>query len=266
VKRIGNDIANPWVSTEHGLRLLLQEVDRWDHLVSPSPFCSQVFRKAFGYDGEILEVGRPGNDVLVGPDAARLRAEMRAALGVPEHHQVLLYAPTWRDNARRGKCWQKVLHLDHELVTAARPDVTVLLRGHPETSSRPEVRGGDRVVDVTSYPDFGRLMLAADVLVTDYSSAMVDFALTDRPVVLLAPDLESYRDRVRGFYVDLPTIAPGPVVRSTREVLDVLPGEGARDLTDGDRWAEARRQLRAEFAPLDDGHAADRVLTALGCL
>ena len=69
-----------------------------------------------------------------------------------------------------------------------------------------------RIRDVTRYPDIADLYLAADVLVTDYSSVMFDFALTDKPQLLLVPDLEQYRDVERGFYFDLEEAAPGPMV------------------------------------------------------
>jgi CDP-glycerol glycerophosphotransferase len=259
LKRIGRDVASERLSTEHELRRLLREAATWDFLVSPSPFCTQVYRRALAYDGEVLEVGRPDNDLLFSPQAAQVRAAVRADLGLGDDQTALLYAPTWRDNAPRGSSWAKVLHLDHDRVTAARPDVTVLVRGHPNTVGAPSVHGPQvdlgRVVDVTSYPDIARLYLAADVLVTDYSAAMFDFALTDKPIVVLAPDLEQYRDQVRGLYLDLESIAPGPVVTSTDEVLDVLD--------DGDAWALARKQLCSTYAPYDDGAATSRLLDSV---
>jgi CDP-glycerol glycerophosphotransferase len=251
IKRIGRDVTSSRLSTEHYSRLLLREAGAWDFLVSSSPYCSRVFRQALGYDGELLEVGRPGNDLLFGAGASAIRTAVRSHLGIGDEQTVLLYAPTWRDDAPRGSGWEKVLHLDHAAVTAARPDVTVLVRGHPNTVLAPDVRESDRVVDVTSYPDITRLYLAADVLVTDYSAAMFDFALTDRRIVLLTPDLEQYRDRVRGLYLDLESMAPGPVVSSTQQVLDVL---------DDDAWALARKQLCSIYAPHDDGRATARLL------
>jgi CDP-glycerol glycerophosphotransferase len=252
LKRIGTDIPHQRMSTEHYLRLLGSETRSWDVLLSPSPYATEIFRRAFGYAGRVLEVGRPSSDVLLGPDAGRLRAEVREQLGVREDQTVLLYAPTWRDDARRGGTWEKVLHLDHEVVTAARPDVTVLVRGHPNTAHRPRVQGRERVVDVTAHPDITRLYLAADVLVTDYSSAMFDFAVTDKPMFFLTPDLEGYRDRVRGLYLDFGSVAAGPVVRSTGELL--------RALGEDDTWASAREELRRTFAPYDDGSVTDRLL------
>ena len=167
---------------------------------------------------------------------------------------MLLYAPTWRENARQsGGGYAKVLHLDSEEVTAARPDVTVLVRGHANTAGRASVDDGSRVVDVTAYPDIARLYLASDALVTDYSSVFFDYALTDRPILFLVPDLAEYRDRLRGFYLDLEEVAPGPLLRSTKDVLDHLDD-------DPGHYAPQRQALRDRFAPHDDGHATERLV------
>ncbi|SDS01430.1 CDP-Glycerol:Poly(glycerophosphate) glycerophosphotransferase [Friedmanniella luteola] len=79
------------------------------------------------------------------------------------------------------------------------------------------------VVEVSRHPEVHALYRPADVLVTDYSSVMFDFAITGKPLLLFyAYDLEAYRDDLRGFYVDLEEVAPGPVVRTTDEVADAL--------------------------------------------
>jgi len=96
-------------------------------------------------------------------------------------------------------------------------------------------------------------MAAADVLVTDYSSIMFDFAVTGRPQILLVPDVADYRDQ-RGFYFDLLDDPPGPVVTDTDGVVAALQGD--------DTHAEARARFRHRFAPLDDGEATVRVVDA----
>ena len=99
------------------------------------------------------------------------------------------------------------------------------------------------------------LYLAADVLVTDYSSVMFDFAITGKPIVYYAYDLEAYRDELRGFYFDLEEIAPGPVARTTDEVTDALA-----DLpTTSRRHADAYAEFRRLFTHLEDGRAAERL-------
>ena len=253
LKRIGLDIANQMNFSDSYLRLMRREAAAWDYLVSPSPFCSEVFPRAFGYTGEILEVGYPRNDLLVSDDASRIRDDVRRELGVPDEQKVLLYAPTWRENARHGASYAKVLFLDAAILTRRRPDVTVLVRGHANTSGRASVTDGDRVLDVTTYPDLARLYLASDLLVTDYSSVLFDYALTDRPMLFLVPDLAHYRDRLRGFYLDFEETVPGPLLRSTDEVLEHLDDDPALHAAD-------RQRLRERFAPYDDGHATERLV------
>ena len=102
------------------------------------------------------------------------------------------------------------------------------------------------------------LYLAADVMVSDYSSAVFDFALTDKPIVLLAPDLEEYQLGDRGLYVDLAGDPPGPLVRTTTELLDVL--DRLADPAVANRRAAARRRVRETYGALEDGHAAQRLL------
>ncbi len=105
---------------------------------------------------------------------------------------------------------------------------------------------------MTRYPDIADLYLAADVLVTDYSSVMFDFALTDKPQVLLVPDLEQYRDVERGFYFDIEDTAPGPMVATTEDVAEALLGD--------DGHAAARASFRERFCPWDDGRASARTV------
>jgi CDP-glycerol glycerophosphotransferase len=115
------------------------------------------------------------------------------------------------------------------------------------------------VRDVSSYPDGTELLLAADVLVTDYSSVAVDFANTGRPMLFYTYDLDAYQDEIRGFYLDFPATVPGPLLRTGDELADAL-----RDL-DGVQAAYAERYaaFRTEFCGLDDGHAAARVVDRL---
>ena len=103
------------------------------------------------------------------------------------------------------------------------------------------------------------LLAAADVLVTDYSSVMFDYAVLERPMVFFVQDLERYRDTLRGFYFDFEATAPGPLVRTTAQLVAVLRDHDELCRTTAERVAEFRRT----FSPLDDGHAGERVVDAL---
>jgi CDP-glycerol glycerophosphotransferase len=102
------------------------------------------------------------------------------------------------------------------------------------------------------------LYLAADVLVTDYSSATFDFAVTGKPILLFAPDLEEFQDKIRGTYWDLEMEFPGPVVRSTGELIEHL-----RDLSSVEaQWQRRYSDFRDRFCHLEDGRATQRVVEA----
>jgi CDP-glycerol glycerophosphotransferase (TagB/SpsB family) len=256
LKRIAHDRVSQDFANWHHRRQLLVARDGWDYLISQSPFCTQALRSAFLYDGEMLELGYPRNDLLNSPEAEEVRRRTREHLGIAPESRVILYAPTWRDNHRVGRVFDKIVFLETAEVVRQVPDSVVLVRGHYNSMEDADVQGTDRrVLDVTRYPDISDLYLAADALVTDYSSVFFDFVLTDKPMYFLAPDLAEYRDQNRGFYLDYHEAVPGPVAVTTQQVVDALLGP--------DEHVEVRKRFRAEYAPWDDGHASERIVDVL---
>jgi CDP-glycerol glycerophosphotransferase len=173
----------------------------------------------------------------------------------------VLYAPTYRDDVRdsRGR-FRLEPALDVDLLRAAvGEDTIVLFRKHHYCVDPVPATADGFVRDVSDYPDGTELMLAADVLVTDYSSMMFDFANTGRPMLFFTYDLDAYRDEIRGFYFDFAAQAPGPLLRTNDELAGAL-----RDL-DGVVAAHATRyrEFAAAFCELDDGRAAERVVDRL---
>jgi CDP-glycerol glycerophosphotransferase len=264
LKRIGLDIPDiRWGNPGYKERITI-ESQQWTHLVSPNTFSTPILRRAFAYEGQLLEVGYPRNDVLLDPElAARREAEARATLGLTEGQgPVLLLAPTWRDDdfhaVGRFRLDLRV-ELDR-LRAAAGPDAVVLVRRHPNVVDAVDVRTvGSGVVDVSEYPDLADLYLVSDALITDYSSSMFDYALTGKPMLFYVYDLEHYRDQLRGFYFDFESRAPGPLLRTVDELYDAvgdLAGSGAS-------YAEPYAAFVRDFGDLDDGCAAPRVVDAL---
>jgi CDP-glycerol glycerophosphotransferase len=265
-----------WVQTHHGTPLKRMGLDlqehpvggagldfaaiprlarRWDYVVSANAYSTEIWQRAYPGSGEVLDVGYPRNDRLATATPAGV-ARARSAVGVGNRTTVL-YLPTFRD--RRGDVGAP--GPDPAAVAAAIPDEALLLvRAHYRAERRPaaiewdDSRGHARIVDVSSYQPLEELYLAADILVTDYSSAMFDYAVLDRPMVIYAPDWEAYRAN-RGVYFDLLAHPPGVVARNDAELVDAFRS--------GAVWAEqARRKratFRARFCALDDGHAAERV-------
>ena len=190
----------------------------WQYVLSPNAFTTPILRRAYALEGEMLETGYPRNDVLAGADRDARTREVRRRLGLPEGARVVLYAPTFRDDVRdsRGR-YRLEPALDIDLLRAAvGEDTVVLFRKHHYCVDPAPATADGFVRDVSAYPDGTELMLAADVLVTDYSSMMFDFANTGRPMLFFTYDLEAYRDEIRGFYFDFGAQAPGAAAADER--------------------------------------------------
>jgi len=253
LKLLGND--RPIHEQQPGYRAkTLRHVAQWSFLISQNAHSTQTFRDAYGYTGEILEVGYPRDDVLVGARGAERAVLARRRLGLSPTEKVILYAPTFRDGI--GKM---VRYLDHDAVVAAMGrGTTLLIRGHTNTIKHGGDLAGKDIIDVTTYPDIADLYLAADVCITDYSSVMFDFSITGKPILFFVPDLEEYRETLRGMYFDLGEISPGPMLETNEQVVRALSALPTVTAEYADRYAA----WRARFNAWDDGHAAERVVDA----
>jgi CDP-glycerol glycerophosphotransferase (TagB/SpsB family) len=227
----------------------------WNALLTPDLEMDRYYREEYAYDGRILALGYPRDDVLVGPDRQQIRDDTRHRLGIAPGQRAVLYAPTWRDDlATNFRAAEAVHHLDVAQAAAMLgDDYVLLLRGHRFHAG---AATAGRVVDVTTYPDVNDLILAADVAVLDYSSMRFDFALTGRPMVFLVPDLDDYESRTRGFLWDFGETAPGPWVRDTAGVVAELRDIDALER----RCAERMTAFNDRYNSLQDGHAAERVV------
>jgi len=230
----------------------------WDLFVSQNGDTTPIIQQAYDFRGDdasaVLEIGYPRNGELTAIDPDRV-AEIRRRIGIPDGSRVVMYAPTWREASQNVE----LLHLP-ELAGAVGAGFTFLQRGHVRTLEDTAAVRSDAVIDVSTYPQINDLFMVTDLLITDYSSMMFDYSVTRRPMLFYTPDIEEYTDpRVRGAYFDLEEVAPGPVVRTVPEVVDLL-----RSI---DTWvptyAERYDAWHDRFNHLDDGRAAARAVDAL---
>ncbi|MGW6153781.1 CDP-glycerol glycerophosphotransferase family protein [Streptomyces sp. NPDC055144] len=255
LKRMGLDqIEYPTASKGLNFRQLLARVDKWDYSVTSNSHSTRTWERAYPAHYVPLEYGYPRNDVFYRATAADIRA-VRDRLGIAPGRRAVLYAPTHRDYEAS---WTPRLDLA-TLADRLGDDTVLLVRGHyfygGAASPLAELRRSGRVIDVSTYDPVEDLCLAADALVTDYSSIMFDYACLDRPIVVYADDWEMYA-KTRGVYFDLIAEAPGPVARTQDELTEILTSGTWRDEASG----KARAAFRRRFCEFDDGHAAERVV------
>jgi CDP-glycerol glycerophosphotransferase (TagB/SpsB family) len=259
IKRIHNDVRGDrprWLSNAN------LDVARWDMLLSPGPAHTELLRRAFAFQGAVHETGYPRNDVLSGSQRDDIRTRMRAELGIADDMTAALYTPTWRDELLRlrprGKDFDVPIDFE-EFAERLGEDHLLLVRLHGDVQGRLNLPPGMPVRDVSDVIDTAGLYLAADLMITDYSSTMFDFAITGKPMFFFTYDLERFQGGVRGLYFDLAEMAPGPLLRTSGELIDAI-ADIQRISAD---HAERYTRFRETFCSLEDGHATDRVLDLL---
>ena len=231
-------------------RLMDRQVPQWDLLLAQSPQAGRRLQQALGYRGPVRVGEYPRNVRLLG--GAEVRRRVRHELGIALGQPVILYAPTWRESLRpsTGAAGCAAAHGPGPVGALDGPrlaellDAVVLMRSHHMN------RAGcvPGMIDVSGYPSVEELMLAADILVSDYSSIFFDFALTGKPAVVYTPDLASYRDVERGLYGDWPLGSGLPVAADHDELASHLQ----RLLGDIDVAEGRYSPLEVEPAPILD--------------
>lgn len=245
----------PVGAKEMNFTRLREHCARWDFLLSANPFSSEVWRRVYPGTYELLETGYPRNDRYFRTGTQEIAA-IRARLGIEPGQTAVLYAPTHREYTDAGPPLDPA-----RLAAAVGPSYVLLLRSHYHDAGGAKTpveqcpAGGARVLDVSAYPVVEDLCLAADVLVTDYSSIMFDYADLDRPIVVYAPDWQRY-ESTRGVTFDLMAQPPGAIAENEEELIGVFRSGAVTSAA----AAKARAEFRSRFCAFDDGHAAERVV------
>jgi CDP-glycerol glycerophosphotransferase len=238
---------------------LAESVERWDDFVVMSQWSEEVFRDAFRLSTTMLRTGYPRNDPLHTANDPGVTEEMRLRLGLPPDRKILLYAPTFRR-------YPRALTFGNP-ANAPRIDLKyfgeqlgeewfVVVRAHYLDRMNVPRRHSHVARNMSGYDDITDLLVAADAVLTDYSSLMFDYAITNRPMGFYTSDYELYR-LMRGSYFDLPDQAPGPIVNDTKEIVTWL-----KELdTTHERFQERYQAFRARYCEFEDGTAAAKIIS-----
>lgn len=265
LKRLGYDLSasdNAMNSMQEIRQKYRTDAAKFSYLVSPSPFTTKVFATAWnlvetGQTDKIIEEGYPRNDRLINATPEEVK-KLRQNLGVDDK-KVILYAPTWRDNQHTsGTGYTYKTEVDFDKLRAELGDEYVILfRAHYLVANSFDFdKYKGFVVDVSSYSDINELYLAADILITDYSSVFFDYSNLGKPIIFYMYDLEQYAGELRGFYISLDEL-PGPIVRDEDHLLDEIHA------CDGWSPDEKYQSFCAKYNPKDDGNASARTLAAI---
>ena len=265
LKKLAHDIEVPEGTTFYRSEMSVEEmrstydndVSKYNYMISPSAFTTEVFQSAFAIERErLIETGYPRNDILSNYNSDDIK-KIKDKLNLPEGKKIILYAPTWRDNSYnlKGytfklevdfKKWQKILGTDY--IVIFKPHYLIVNDFDLEAVK-------EFVYYIDPKEDISSLYLIADVLVTDYSSVFFDYAILKRPIYFFMYDLDTYRDELRGFYLDIYHDLPGDVIESEDELIQKIFSE---------KFDYNRLQIfNEQFNNHEDGNASKRVIEIL---
>lgn len=227
-----------------------------DYFVSPNRFTSEILFEAYYcdtlYQGKILELGYPRNDLLINAD----KEEVRRMLNIPDGKKLVLYAPTWRGTVTKPVKNVDIFIKHYERIKSGLGDEYAVLIKFHHMSQRYLTPAQMKYV-APFHIETNLLLAATDILITDYSGIFFDYLITRNPIILFPFDKDEYlshRGGSKDFYLDLNDI-PASICHTSDEIVDTIRGI--------DVIAQEKAEYYEEFAKLyvgnDDGHASERV-------
>lgn len=254
------EVYMPGTTTEKYKENFRKEVQNWDYLLSPNEYSTQIFKRAFQFNKTVIEAGYPRNDFLYTDNNFKKISALKKKNKLPLDKKIILYAPTWRDNHFYSKGKYKFdLRLDlRNLQEQLGKDYIILLRMHYLVAEQFNLSEYDGFVyDFSSYLDINEIYLMADLLITDYSSVFFDYANLKRPIIFYTYDIESYRDRLRGFYFNLENEAPGPVVHTNEELVSAILNYEMKGLG---KFKKKYNEFYNRYCYLENGDSSEKVV------
>ena len=248
-KTLGLDVKADF-PTEASRTKYVNKNQRWDYLVAQGRFAEEMAWQWFKFHKSVLKTGYPRTDILTNVDT-ETNQKIKLKLGLPLDKKIILYAPTWRTKNHFD------FELDLEQMRAAlEKDYVLGIRMHHLVGKGYSFEADNKFVyDLTDYISIEDLYLIADILITDYSSVMFDFAMTGKPILFYTYDLTAYSQDLRGVYFDLQKEAPGPLLFSTGELVDAIRNIGTFKHDYADRIAV----FRDKYLTYECGNSCEQI-------
>ena len=216
LKTFGLEIPGEFESKESRKRFIKRNA-RWNYLVVQGEFTAKKSYDCFGVRVKKLRTGYPRTDMLYNATEKQI-ISLKKSLKIPLDKKVVLYAPTWRVRNEFD------MQLDIERFRETLGDEYVLLvRVHHFAASGYTIPADNKVIfDVNNYFSIENLYIISDMLITDYSSALFDYAITNKPMIFYLYDIQEYSENLRGTYFDIEKEAPGPLAYNNDQLISVI--------------------------------------------
>ncbi|MGL4849523.1 MAG: CDP-glycerol glycerophosphotransferase family protein [Clostridium sp.] len=223
----------------------------YTHVIVTSDEVKEAYKDAFIVDDEAIKpLGVARTDLFFDEEKKEdIKAELYKLYPSLENKKIVLYAPTFRGTGQSNAESEITLDIE-KLVNSFDEDTILALKMHPFVKWRYK-GNNNRVVDMSDYKSINNILLITDSLITDYSSTIFEFALLERRMFFYADDLEEYIDD-RDFYYDFKEFVPGPIVKTTDELINAMKNE--------DYDLEKVREFKNKFFKYTDGKSSERIV------
>ena len=207
--------------------ILAKISENTNYLIVTSENIKEYYSEAFQMPkGKMLSLGLPRMDYYFEDhDLSELKADFCKKHNISDDKKIILYAPTFRDEVE----YNNVLNfLDLEKFNRELGgDYVLALRLHPKIRSfyKGNISSESEYIDVSDWQSEQELMLISDILITDYSSIMIEYCVLNRPIIFFTYDLDSYLANERGFYYDFRKTVPGPIAHTNDEVIEIIKND-----------------------------------------
>ena len=239
--------------SDEEMAMISKSNEKVNHLIISSDKIASYYEDAFRIGrSKIRGLGTPRIDYYFRDnDVSELKKDFIKRYPQAENKKIILYAPTFRENEEFNNVFD---FLDLKKFNDSLSDEYVLaLRLHPKFKDfcNKEMESDGEFIDLTDYDNEQELLLISDILITDYSSIMMEFALLEKPTIFFTPDFDSYLNSERGFYFDFENV-PGKIVFNDDELIEAIENEdfGMEKIPDF---------LKTQFDQLD-GKASKRIV------
>jgi CDP-glycerol glycerophosphotransferase len=222
-----------------------------DLIVSNGTFCTNMYKRAFWYEHEIIECGTPRNDALINADKCEIKEKICNYFDIPKDYKILLYAPTFRDKYIKNPYDINFDNIIKILNNEIGNKWKVLIRLHPKENCPDKfINFGKDVINATNYKDIQELILSCDMLITDYSSTMFEAMIANKQVILYANDIEEY-NMERGLYFSFDEL-PFKLATNNEELKRILC---EKNNNNEDRYNEFKKNIGLK----EDGKASLKI-------
>lgn len=249
LKMIENDSVN--TLPESYIKMAKYDSSQIDLLLSGCKFSSEIFKRAFWYNGEIFECGTPRCDILFMQNDSIIKS-VKERLELNATDKILLYAPTFRKGNDLSAYDIDFNQLQMTLNQQGNWKILIRLHPHLQDYSAELVKNNNFIIDVTKYDDIQELLLISDFLISDYSSLVFDFAITKKPCILYTSDLDEYLKKDRNLYFNIKEL-PFPICLNNDELFNAIKSFNIEN------YINSIDNFDQKIGSFEDGKACQRV-------